>query len=169
MLENEVEIKFRGLRRNRKWAYGYIVKNSKGDSFIVNDNGNRYKVDANTIGQLVLRTPTDLNKFGRSGNYEDFLDVYVGDILEARCDFPYVDGYQGYSVKIGDKFVVTNIESGYTLVPLDMYSHWSKSRCFSQCRLMTNWFLWNNHRFLKPIGNIYDDSWRVGQNKIYFM
>lgn len=169
MKEKEIEIKFRGLRRNKKWAYGYFVKNSKGESFIVNENGVRYKVNPSTVGQLVLRTPVDLGKFGKSGNYEDFSDVYVGDVLEARCECHYVDGYQGYSVKIGGRFVVVTVESGYTLVPLDMYNQWSKARIFCQCRLMTNWYLWNNHRFFVPIGNIFDDTWMVGRKKVYFM
>lgn len=162
------EIKFRGRRANKQWVYGLIVKDSKGDYYIQTEELKRFKICPETIGQLVLKTPQDLDKFGKSGNYEDFFEVYEGDILEARCKNQYVDGYKGYSVNLGEKFVVECCESGYTLVPLDMWASWVKfGRVFSSCRTMSNWQLWNNHRFYIPVGNIYDNNTPRAKN--YFM
>lgn len=164
-------IKFRGKRVDTgEWIYGDIIEN-QGRFFIYlstsestiedNDNGSivirALEVEPGSGCQFVIKTPEDLNKFGKDGNYADFLEIYEGDIVEARCEFVYYDGYKGYSVKIGDQFVVTSYKAGYCAVPIYLYETWVEhGRIPNTCRVMNNYYLWNNHRFVKPIGNIVD-------------
>lgn len=162
------EIKFRGqdLFKSRffprRWMIGGLTIDGE-DAWItaeVSDKGIcAIKVEPETVGQFIIKTPEDLNKFGKDGNYADFLEIYEDDIVEARCEFVYADGYKGYSVKVGDRFVVTSYEAGFCAVPIDLYESWVEhGRIPNTCRVMSNYYLWNNHRFVKPIGNIYDDT-----------
>ena len=153
-LEN---VRFKAKRKNRNsWVFGFVYKDKSGNYKIVTDDCKHYKIRPETIGQLAIETPVDLDKFGKSGNYEDFLEIYDGDIVEVRYRFHYIDGYKGYKAEIGDRFVVEKIKSGYTLVPVDIHENWSKSRIPNTCGLIDNYQLWNYSRFIKPVGNIYD-------------
>jgi len=155
--DTTMKIRFKGRRMDRKsWVFGFFYKDKSGNCKIITDDGSRYKVEEDTVCQLAIKTPVDLDKFGKSGNYEEFLEIYTGDVVEVRYRFNYIDGYKGYKAEIGDRFVVEKLDSGFTLVPVDIYENWSKSRIPNTCGLIDNYQLWNYHRFIKPVGNIYD-------------
>lgn len=161
------EIKFRGkVKGGNMWIHGSLLPYADGECNIITETGHRidtWNVESDSVGQLVIKTPVDLDKFGPDGNYADFLEIYEDDIVEARCEFVYYDGYQGYCVKVGDRFVVTSCKAGFCAVPVDLYDSWAKdSRIPNTCRVMHNYYLWNNHRFVKPIGNIHDNLELLG-------
>ena len=157
------EIKFRGkVKWKDDWKYGSLLIYTDGERNIITEKGHRidtWNVDPSSVGQLIIKTPVALDKFGPDGNYADFIEIYEDDIVEARCEFCYADGYKGYSVKIGDRFVVTSYKAGFCAVPIDIYDWWVEGdRIPNTCRVINNYYLWNNHRFVKPIGNIHDNS-----------
>lgn len=160
----ERQIKFRGKNiHTGEWLYGdyhregkthYITK--PGD-FLREYAPIEFIVGGKTVGQFIIKTPKSLDKFGRDGNYAVFVEIYEDDIVEARCKFSYADGYMGYSVNVGDRFVITSYAAGFCAVPIDLYSSWVEhDRIPNTCRVMSNYYLWNNHRFFTPIGNIHD-------------
>lgn len=141
---------------NSQWHYGDLRHNE--DKSYIESAGIIHAVQLETIGQYIIKTPESLDKFGRDGNYANFVEIFEDDIVEARCKFGYVDGYKGYAVNVGDRFVITSYAAGFCAVPIDLYNSWvGHGRIPNTCRVMENYQLWNCHRFVKPIGNIYDN------------
>lgn len=158
------QIKFRGKNiHTGEWLYGDYHREgkvhyiAKPEQYLREYAPIEFIVNANTIGQFIIKTPKDLDKFGADGNYAKFIEIYEDDIVEARCKFGYADGYKGYAVNVGDRFVVTSYAAGFCAVPIDLYNSWVEhGRIPNTCRVMSNYYLWNSHRFFTPIGSIHD-------------
>lgn len=158
-------IKFRGKSvLNKKWMYGSFVlctHNAIADICdIIADNNDMTQtpVLSYTVGQFVIQTPKDLNKFGKDGNYDDFYDLYEDDIVQARESFVYYNSVYPFQCKTGDKFVLSHYDAGFCLVPINKFKNWAKDgRSPIMGGIIDNYELWNLHRKFVPIGNIHDN------------
>lgn len=118
-----------------------------------------YHVKPETVGQFVIQTPKDLNKFGKDGNYADFYDLYEDDIVQARESFVYYNSVYPFQCKTGDKFVLSHYDAGFCLVPITKFENWAKDgRSPITGGLIDNYELWNLHSKFVPIGNIHENK-----------
>lgn len=158
-------IKFKGKSLTTgEWLYGSHFNDGGEDYILPNvpsgaDDYERYQVDLNTVGQFVIQTPKDRNKFDKDGNYADFYDLYEDDIVQARESFIYYNSVYPFQCKIGDKFVLSHYDAGFCLVPIKTYKNWDKDgRSPIMGGIIDNYELWNLHSKFVPIGNIHDNK-----------
>lgn len=158
-------IKFRGIAKpilqnaiSGKMVFGSLVENEVGDLFILTDKGD-VRIDKDTVGQFVIQTPKDRNKFDKDGNYADFYDLYEDDIVQARESFVYYNSVYPFQCKKGDKFVLSHYDAGFCLVPIKTYKNWDKDgRSPIMGGIIDNYELWKLHVKFVPIGNIHDNK-----------
>lgn len=156
------EYKFRGKRLTTgEWVYGSLLLVTKNESYIViysKEGYTRYEVAPESVGQFVIQTPKDLNKFGKDGNYADFYDLYEDDIVQARESFVYYNSVYPFKCAKGDKFVLSHYDAGFCLVPISKFENWAKDgRSPIMGGIIDNYELWNLHSKFVPIGNIHDN------------
>lgn len=83
----------------------------------------------------------------------DIVDV-VNESIKGNINF-----YCQTQPKIGDKYIVICLQSGFTLRPMKTYlslpdTHLHISNLAGQ---IINYDFWNGHRFIQVIGNIYEN------------
>lgn len=163
------DIKFRGVTPTGCWVKGSLiyhgeqpqiqyVKRRHPDDGRVLETDWAY-VDPKTVGQFVIQTPKDLNKFNKEGNYDGFYDLYEDDIVQARESFVYYNSVYPFPCKKGDKFVLSHYDAGFCLVPINKFENWAKDgRSPIMGGIIDNYELWNLHSKFVPIGNIHDNT-----------
>lgn len=83
-------------------------------------------------------------------------EIYEGDIVElvgGTCNYLPCGDYSYHKFVIGDKMVVQNLKSGFTLARLNLVNNYFPNIVGK----VNNYDFWNHHRSLKIVGNIFEN------------